>query len=69
MRMLPSALRGDRCNGTFKYLEQCLLHAFTGNITGDRRIFALSCNLVDLVNIDNALFRTFNIIVGCLNEL
>ena len=53
MRVLASALRRHAGNRTLDNFEQRLLHAFAGNIARDRRILALTGNLVDFVDIDD----------------
>ena len=67
IRMLASALRGNVCNRSFKDFKQCLLYALTRNVTRDRTVFASSCYLVYLVDIDNTALGKTYVIVGCLN--
>ena len=55
--------------GAFQYLKQGLLDPLAGYIPGYTGIVSLARDLVDLVNIDYALFRLFNVIIGCLDEL
>ena len=55
MRVLASTLRRNVGDGAFENLQQRLLHAFAGDIASDRRVFVLLRNLVDLVDIDDAL--------------
>src|SRR5690606_15194215 len=69
MRMLASTLRWYCRDGTFEDLQQCLLNAFTGNVSGDRRVLAPARNLVDLVNVDNAGFGLLDSIVSSLEQL
>ena len=54
MRMLAPALRRHAGNRSLQNFQQRLLHTLTRDISGDRGALALSGNLVDLVNIDNA---------------
>ena len=68
MRMLSSALRRNTCYRSFNNLQQCLLNTFTGYITGNGYILTLLADLIDFINIDNAILRTFNIIICCLNQ-
>ena len=69
MRMLSSALRRNTCNGSFQDLQKCLLYALTGHISGNGSVLGFSCDLVDLINIDDSVLRTFNIVICCLNDL
>ena len=54
MRMFSAALRRNISDGSFQHLQQSLLNAFAGNIAGDRGVFVLSADLVDLIYIDDA---------------
>ena len=67
--MLATALRRHVGRRTFQNLEQRLLHAFAGDVARDRRVLALSCDLVDLVDIDDALLRPLHVVVGGLDQL
>src|SRR3990170_6288787 len=69
VRVLAPALRGYTGDRSFDDLEQRLLDTFTGHIPRDRGVFALSADLIYLVNIDNAAFRLFHIIICCLQQL
>ena len=66
--MLAAALRGYRGDGAFDDLEQGLLHALAGHVTGDRRIFGLAADLVDFVDIDDAPLSALDIVVCRLEE-
>ncbi len=68
MRVFPPALRRHRGHGSFEDLQQSLLDPFPGDIPGDRGVLRLTGDLVDLVNIDNPLFRLFHIIIGGLDQ-
>src|SRR5215469_8081095 len=57
---------GDR---TLENLEQCLLNAFTADIARDGGVFVLLGDLVDFVDIDNALLGLLDITIGCLEQL
>ena len=57
VRMLAATLRRNVGHGAFENLQQSLLHAFAGNIARDGRIFVLLGNLIDFVDIDDALLR------------
>ncbi len=67
--MLAAALRRNRSHCTFHDLEQGLLHAFTRNVAGDRRIVRFARDLVDLVDIDNPALSLVDIVVGRLQQL
>src|SRR5674536_116982 len=54
VRVLAAALGRDARHGALQYLQQRLLHAFTGDVPGDARALALACYLVDLVDVDDA---------------
>src|SRR5262245_44055944 len=69
VRMFTPALRGDVGDRAFENLEQRLLHAFAGNVAGDRGIFVLAADLVYLVDVDDALLRAFDVAVGRLQQL
>ena len=68
-RMLASALRRDIGDRAFQDLQQSLLHAFTGNIAGDRRILVLATDLIDFVDVDDAGLCTAHITIGGLQQL
>ena len=44
------------------------MHAFTGNITGNRSVFTLAGNLIHFINVDNAPLGSFDIKVGGLQQ-
>src|SRR6266702_3369669 len=69
LRMLAAALRGDRSTRAFHDLQQRLLHAFTRDVPGDRRIVGFATDLVDLVNVDDAALRALDVVVGRLQQL
>src|SRR5688500_15741964 len=66
--MLAPALRRHAGDGAFDQLQQRLLHAFAGHVAGDRRVFALARDLVDLVDVDDALLRLLDIVVALLQK-
>jgi hypothetical protein len=57
LRMLAPALRRNARGGAFHQLEQRLLHALARHVAGDRRVFGLAADLVDLVDVDDAALR------------
>src|SRR3990172_643163 len=67
--MFAPTLRGYTGDRPFDDFEQRLLDTFTGNIPCDRGVLALSADLIYLVNIDNAAFCFFHIIICCLQQL
>ena len=67
--MFTSTLRRNACNCTFKDLQECLLYTFTGYISGDGCVLGFTCDLVDLIDVDDTVLRTFDIIICCLNDL
>ncbi len=68
LRVLPPSCGRDVRNRTFQDFQQCLLHTFTRNITGDRRVLTLAGDLVDLVDVDNPFLRTLHIIICRLKQ-
>ena len=67
--MLAAALRRNAGNGPFEDLQQGLLDAFTGNVTGNGRVFRFAGNLIDFVDVDDAPFSFGNIVISGLDEL
>ena len=69
VRVLAPALRRHRGGGALEDLEQRLLHALAGDITGDRRVLALAGDLVDLVDVDDPGLGLLDVVVGGLDQL
>ena len=69
VRVLAAALRRDRGDRAFQDLQQRLLHALARDVPGDRGVLALARDLVDLVDVDDALFGLLDVVVGGLDEL
>src|SRR5690606_9283678 len=67
--VLAAALRRDVRDRALENLQQRLLHAFTRDIAGDRRVLVLAADLVDLVDIDDALLRLLDVAAGGLQQL
>src|SRR5215218_8642739 len=63
VRVLATALRRNVRHSAFENLQQRLLHAFTRHVARDRRVLVLATNLIDLVDINDALLRSFNVAV------
>ena len=68
VRVLAAALRRHRRLGALQDLQQRLLHAFTGDVAGDRRVLALAGDLVDLVDVDDAGLGALDVVVGGLDQ-
>src|SRR6185369_10980004 len=68
VRMLATTLRRNIRDGPFKDLQERLLHAFTRHVARDRRVLILTTNLVNLVDVDDALLRALNVAVCRLQE-
>ncbi len=66
--MLPAALGRDVCQRPLDDLEQRLLHAFPGDVTGDGGAAGFAGNLVDLVDVDDPLRGPLHIVVGILQQ-
>ena len=69
VRVLAPALRRNVGHRAFQNLQQRLLHSLARNIAGDGRVFVLLGNLVDLVDVNDALLGALNIAAGALQEL
>ena len=67
--MLAPALRRHGGLRALDDLEQRLLHALAGDVARDGDVLALLRDLVDLVDIDNADLRLWNVIVRGLDQL
>ena len=66
--MLAASLRRDIDDVALQEFQHCLLNTFSGNVTGDGRIVALACDLVDLVNKDYSPLSLGHIVVCLLKE-
>ena len=66
--MLSAALRRNVGNRAFQNLQKRLLYALAAYVTRNRRVFGLSGDFINFIDINNAFFRTFHIIVRRLNE-
>src|SRR5688572_26900089 len=69
LRVLAAALRRHAGDGAFDELQQRLLHALARHVARDRRVFALARDLVDLVDVHDALLRLLDVVVALLQEL
>ena len=68
LRVLAAALRRDVGDGAFDDLEERLLHPLARDVARDGDVFALARDLVDLVDVDDAALRLFDVVVGVLDE-
>src|SRR5712664_1380451 len=59
----PSITRNVSCEGV-----QQALHALARHVAGDRGVVALACDLVDLVDVDDAPLALLHVVVGVLEE-
>src|SRR5580704_5442400 len=69
VRMLASTLGWNIGNGAFQDLQQRLLHALTRNVPGNGGILVFLGNLIDLVDIDDALLSAGDVPIGGLQQL
>src|SRR5713226_1716936 len=69
VRVLAAALRGHVGDGALDDLQQGLLHTLARDVPGDRGVLILLGNLVNLVDIDDALLGLGDIAVGVLEQL
>src|ERR1019366_6686244 len=69
VRVLAAALRGDVGNGAFQDFQKRLLDALARNVAGDGRVLVLTADLVDLVDVDDALLALLHVAIGRLEEL
>src|SRR5215469_7802555 len=67
--MLAAALGRHIGDGPFENLEQSLLDALTADVAGDGGVFVLLGDLVDFVDIDDALLGFLDVAVGGLQQL
>ena len=66
--MLATALGRHAGRGALDDFEQGLLNAFTGHVPGDGGVVRLAGDLVDFVDVDDAAFGLFHIVVGILQQ-
>ena len=66
--VLPAALGRHVGHRALHDLQQCLLHALTGNIPGDGGVLALAGDLVDLIHVDDAPLGPLHVEVGGLQQ-
>ena len=68
IRMLTPTLGGHIHHCTFQQLQQSLLHTLTTHITSDRRIIALTGNLINLVDEYDATLGCLDVVIGHLKQ-
>ena len=66
MRVFPAALRRNVTCRSFENFQQCLLHAFAGNVARNRNVVRLAADLVDLVDVNNADLGALHVVVRIL---
>jgi hypothetical protein len=59
----------DRGSRALEDLQERLLHAFAGDVAGDRRVVGFARDLVDLVDVDDSGFCLLDVVVGGLDQL
>src|SRR5699024_2019848 len=69
VRVHASAQRWDRRLSALEVLQQGLVHAFTGDIPGGRRVLRFAGDLVDLIDVDDAVLGALDVEVRGLDEL
>ena len=69
MRMLATSLGRNIGHRAFQDFQKCLLHPFTGDITGDGGIFIFSRNFVDFIDVDDPLHATVAVASSRLQQL
>ena len=67
--MLATTLGRHVRDCSFDDLEKSLLYAFTGDITGNRRVVALAAHLVDFIDVDDAALCAIDIVISVLQKL
>ena len=69
LRVLAATLGRNIRDRAFDDFQQRLLHAFTADVASDRRVFALAGDLIDFVDVDDALLRALDVVVAALEEI
>src|ERR1043166_7643305 len=68
VRMFAATLRRNIRDSAFQDLQQRLLHAFTRYVASDRRVLVLATDLVDFVDVDDALLRALDVTIRGLQQ-
>ena len=69
VRVLAAALRRHVGDRALEDLEQRLLDALARDVARDRRVLVLAADLVDLVDVDDALLALLDVAAGRLQQL
>jgi hypothetical protein len=69
VRVLAPALRRHVGHRALEDLQQRLLHALARHVAGDRGVLVLAADLVDLVDVDDALLALLDVAAGRLQQL
>src|SRR4030095_2402091 len=69
VRMLAAALWRNVRDGSFQNFQQRLLNALAGDVARDRGVLVLPADLVDLVDVDDALLALLDVAAGGLQKL
>ena len=69
VRVLAAALGRDVRDGAFQNLEERLLDAFTRDVARDGGVLVLAADLVDLVDVDDALLALLDVAARRLQQL
>src|SRR4029079_14767944 len=69
VRVLAPALGRDVDDRALENLQQRLLDALARHVAGDRRVLVLAADLVDLVDVDDALLALLDVAPGRLQQL
>ena len=69
VRVLAAALRRHVGDRAFEDLQQRLLDAFTRDVAGDGGVLVLAADLVDLVDVDDALLALLDVAARRLQQL
>jgi len=67
--MFTSAIGRNIGNGSFQNLQQCLLYAFTRNISCNGWVFTSAGNFINFIYINDSMLCLFNVVVCRLNQL
>jgi hypothetical protein len=68
LRVLSATLRRHTGHRSFNNLQQRLLHTFTRNVSGNRRIVCLPRDFIDLVYINDSTLGFLNVVVCSLQK-
>ena len=68
LRVLSPTLWRHVHHGAFEEFEQPLLHTFSTDVTCDGWVVAFACDLVNLVDEDDASLRSLHVVVSHLQQ-